>query len=516
MKRSQSGLFLRAALVFALFPFLLLIASCAPAARPVYFLSDRHGLSYEIVRDYCERERCATLVLFDWHNDVGPASAAVHSYDWVGQLVDAGTVSEVCWVCRRSASGLELSDRRSWLERNAAGRPQDAADKMLRSFRIVDFDGLQELRLEKPFVATVDLDLYGGESALGRGGGDADGFIRDTCAFLRRTGCPLVTVSLSAAYQQSPGEAWGYLDCFMRNVPARVEWLFASGASGEKEESLEDRAAFARWKEDVARFQTYQRGFYRGAALWLGAPPAIRELFAKKKLMPFGGDAGVSAVTLRAMARQTALEGQFLSEAGAESCGGWLSSLHGAAVDELRASLAGDRICPPPECRCPFTDGRSRGIAVRYRSAGSDRGCLALYSGLDFSAGDAEAAARYASAEAARDPRYRWIVPEELDGLFINISLFGRWEPMASCLDFVPGLDSLLLVNQQAENAAARETLLQASLALERGYTREEFLRRLSVKAGLGADGYKDSSLRFYKAATLSYTAPAIAGGQQP
>ena len=187
-----------------------------------------------------------------------------------------------------------------------------------------------------------------------------------------------------------------------------------------------------------------------------------------------------------------------------------LERLHQTAIKALEAYFSESPLPPPPESHCAFGDKRSRGIAVRYRTATEDRGCLALYSGLDFSQGYAEAGAGYASQEAARDPRYRWITPEELDGLFINISLFSYWEPMAGYDDFIPGLDSLILVNPQAESEGAREILLQASIASERGYSKEDFLRRLSVKAGLHTDGYKSPGVTFYKAKTVSYTAKAL------
>ena len=488
---------------------LLCLSACtAGSGRATYFLSDRHGLSFGVVKDWCGKTGCKTLVLFDQHNDVGADSSIVHSYDWAGQLVDRGVVSEVYWVCQYAASDLELAAKRRWLEQNTRNKREENAGRILEAFHIVDFTGFRKIKPRKPYAVSVDLDLY--DSTAGR---DADSFIRETCGFLRAERCPLVTVCLSAAYQKSPGAAWNYLETFMQDSPKTARWLFASGDFGEQAESREYEVAFARWKNDISVFQGYQCGFYRGAYLWLNAPPAIQELFARRNVAAASAEDRTSSTVLQAMRDKHATEGLLAPYSSKEG----LEQLHRTALEALEAFFSGKPLPPPPESCCAFDDTRSRGIAVRYRTATEDRGCLALYFGLDFTQGDAEAgtgtaqvAAGYASWEAARDPRYRYIEADELDGLFINISLFSFWKPIADYEDFIPGLDSLILVNPTAEEPSRRETLLQASLASERGYSKKDFLQRLSRKAGLDADGYQSPALRFYKAKTISYTAKAV------
>ncbi|MBQ9538512.1 MAG: AMMECR1 domain-containing protein [Treponema sp.] len=489
------------------------LSSCtAKVGKPVYFLSDRHGLSYDIVEDYCEKTGCSTLVLFDKHNDVSADSSIIHSYDWAGQLVDRGIIQEVWWVCQYSADGLELSAKRKWLEKNTERKDEDKARRVLEAFRVIDFAALKRLKIKKPYAVTVDLDLYDRDreaepeaTAADATDLDSKSFIQETCAFLRKHKCPLVTVSLSAAYQKSPQKAWGYLKAFMQKSPKNARWLFTSGNFGEREESNEDLVAFARWKEKPDLYQGYQCGFYRGAYLWLNAPPAIQELFVRKNVTAYDADDSTSATVLQAMQDKLAIGKELAPYSQKEQ----LEGLHRIALKALTDSFSGKTV-PPPDAHFAFDDKHSRGIAVRYRTAEKDRGCLALYSGLDFTAGDAEKAAGYASVEAARDPRYDYIRPEELANLFINISLFSYWEEMQDYEDFIPGLDSLLLVNPDAESSAQRETLLQASLAMERGYSKKDFLRRLSLKAGLDADGYKSGGIKFYKAKTISYTAKVI------
>ena len=72
---------------------------------------------------------------------------------------------------------------------------------------------------------------------------------------------------------------------------------------------------------------------------------------------------------------------------------------------------------------------------------------------------------------------------------------------MSSSLDFEPGLHSLLLQTPDGEI-----TLLQAAIALEREYTKEEFLQRLSNKAGLGFEGWQNPDNKYLRARTITFT----------
>ena len=145
-----------------------------------------------------------------------------------------------------------------------------------------------------------------------------------------------------------------------------------------------------------------------------------------------------------------------------------------------------------------LTDKETYGVAVRFRNSEEDRGCLSLYTGITYE--DISEAVQYCAKEALIDPRYTDIQPEEVSSLITNISVFSDWQEMSSCFDFTPGLHSLLM-----EASDGEKTLLQAAIALEHNYSREEFLARLSNKAGLGFDGWKKEGTRFYKAVTITY-----------
>ena len=460
--------------------------------QPSYFLADRHGLSYEPVKDCCIKNKIETLVLFDWHNDVKDDSGRICSYNWVGRLLEHGYINKVYWICQSSADKIQLNSNRAWLEKNCRNKDEQIKDKILNAFEIIDFNSLENLKIKEPYIITIDLDLYDVQTEK-----EPLLFIQKTCSFLKNSKCPLVTFSFSAAYQSSPQKAWSYLQCFLQNAPQNVNWYFKSGQFGEKAESNEDLNAFEKWKKHIEVYQAYQLGFYRGAYLWLNAPPFIQDLMLKKKMQPLEPDDDLSRQLLSAIEEKRQLEKDFIPYSQKQK----LEELSAIALSRLKD----ENFCDKPDVSSiPFTDKNSRGIAVRYRNINNDRGCLSLYSGVN----NFNGAAGYCSFLAARDPRYDFIKKEELNHLFINISLFSYWEKMSSYEDFIPGLDSLIVVNPNTQTEEKRITLLQASLANERGYSKEAFLQRLFLKAALQEDAFKNKNLIFYKSKTISYTAP--------
>lgn len=460
-----------------------------------YFLADRHALSYKIVREYCIKNQTETLILFDQHNDVNADSSLILSYNWVGQLLDQGILNKVYWVCSYSSNSLEINAKYKWLEKNCQKKDEERRARVLKAFEIIDYKAFQKLKIQEPYIITIDLDLYDMENQI-----TPEDFIKESCNFLKKSKCPLVTFSLSAAYQKNPQKGWSYLECLLRNSPKNVCWYFESGDFGENAESLEDLKAFDKWKNEIETYQAYQKGFYRGAYLWLNAPPGVQDLMLEKKMKTWDSEDELSQKVLLAMGEKRLLEEKSLPYSGEQA----LQQIHHHALESLKNKNASIEEDFSP---LDFTDLNSRGIAVRYRNVNNDRGCLALYSGVE----DFEKAAEYCSLLAAKDPRYAYISDDEVDSLFINISLFSNWEEMSFYDDFIPGLDSIILVNPAASSPDKRETLLQASLASERGYSKEDFLKRLCLKAGLAPNAYLEQDFLFYKSKTISYTAKAAA-----
>jgi uncharacterized protein len=125
--------------------------------------------------------------------------------------------------------------------------------------------------------------------------------------------------------------------------------------------------------------------------------------------------------------------------------------------------------------------GENEGLAVRLIVDGKDRGCLAWY----MRAGDMNLFAAFCAAQALNDPRYEPLRPEEAGDTLVELLIFGEWQEMPKPTDFIPGYHNLWLAD------GFDNTILQASLAVQRHYTKKDFLEKICVKAGLEKDAWK-------------------------
>lgn len=162
-----------------------------------------------------------------------------------------------------------------------------------------------------------------------------------------------------------------------------------------------------------------------------------------------------------------------------------------------------DELFPYPDSRNLFLSDDDLGVAVRFINNGKDRGCLALYSGLDKK--HLKDAVKYCTAHACNDPRYQKITHEEIPHLKINICIFSKWEKMESPYDFILGEESLIVDNPDSPDQDGMRTLLQTAYGTERNFSKDDFLKALCKKAKLEEDAYKTQSLIFYKSKTLTY-----------
>ena len=282
-------------------------------------------------------------------------------------------------------------------------------------------------------------------------------------------------MSLSASYQPDLEKAWAWLNRFIRNYKGHSVWYLESGGFGEKEESRDDIAAHN------------QRFFYSGAYLWQNAPEYLRKCLEKKEVRA-GNKAAEEVLGWWDDKTLISLKKTFNEEKLEE-----MEELSKTAMHEF---FEGKEFKAPEQNN--LTRKETYGVAVRFRNSEEDRGCLSLYTGIVYE--DIPKAVQYCAKEALIDPRYRNIQREEESSLITNISVFSGWQAMNSCFDFTPGIHSLILEDSEGE-----KTLLQAAIALEHNYSREEFLARLSNKAGLGFDGWKNEGISFYRAETVNY-----------
>jgi len=149
----------------------------------------------------------------------------------------------------------------------------------------------------------------------------------------------------------------------------------------------------------------------------------------------------------------------------------------------------------------PPLSGENEGLAVRLIVNGNDRGCLAWY----ICSGDMNLFAAYCAAQALNDPRYKPLQPNEADDTLVELLIFGEWEEMANAEDFLPGFHNLWLADE-FEN-----TILQASLVPQRGYSKKDFLEKICVKAGLDKTAWKkNKSLIWRRSPAVWITEPLI------
>jgi AmmeMemoRadiSam system protein A len=133
---------------------------------------------------------------------------------------------------------------------------------------------------------------------------------------------------------------------------------------------------------------------------------------------------------------------------------------------------------------------------VTLKRKGRLRGCIGQFA---FDGLLEKAIAEMVRAAAFRDPRFPPLGSSELADLEITVSVLTPPKPLKSLDDVVIGRDGLYLVHPHGRG------VLLPVVAVEQGFSPEEFARQTSVKAGLHPEAYKDPG-----AELLVFTAPAF------
>ncbi|OHD17801.1 MAG: hypothetical protein A2086_16265 [Spirochaetes bacterium GWD1_27_9] len=137
-----------------------------------------------------------------------------------------------------------------------------------------------------------------------------------------------------------------------------------------------------------------------------------------------------------------------------------------------------------------YTD-KDTGIAVRFLKNGKDRGCISFYRGVS----DIDTACEYASINAAFfDTRYKPITKEELNNLEVEITIFGKFNQISDYYNFDIGIHSLWIYDY------SNHGLLQAQIATQEKYNKNQFLEALCKKANMDKESYKNRNILLYKA----------------
>lgn len=453
-----------------------LLASCSGLQ---VHLHDRHVQSSSLIEAFAGSHPGTTLVLFDRHHDIGSTASGISSSNWVAGILERRLVTAVVWVPAATLLSSQRASRAEWLQQSIRrSRFEDTAAIECR-ISLANLDELRSIPPASPLIVSLDLDVLDQ-----RGDIPPTVFLDDITAWIVERHPRLVTVALSAAYQRDPAVAWKWIERFADAFPYRkMSWFLETGSYAPSPEGHEELAAWNLWKDQPETFGPCSARFLPGPALWIVAPGAIRESLLNRGTRA-GDPSAADILSGWKDSERRALEQEFPCARR--------ERLMSSAIDGLEEAWSGVSVGEPP----PGIEGR--GMAVRFLNRGMDRGCLALYARI----GDPDAAARYCAQSAAYDPRYAPVRPEERQDLEVEVSMFGPWHDMKDAMDFRPGLDSVLLRDGE------RITLLQASLAAERLCDRDDFLRILARKAGLGEDGWKDPSIAWRRAVTISFRRP--------
>jgi AmmeMemoRadiSam system protein A len=124
------------------------------------------------------------------------------------------------------------------------------------------------------------------------------------------------------------------------------------------------------------------------------------------------------------------------------------------------------------------------GVFVTLKRAGELRGCLGT---LRCRRELAEEVARCAADSASVDPRFPPVGTGELPDISVEVSVLGPLE------EIDPVIESTIVVGRHGLVAeqGTRRGLLLPQVAIEWGWTREQFLHHTCIKAGLPADAWR-------------------------
>ena len=154
-----------------------------------------------------------------------------------------------------------------------------------------------------------------------------------------------------------------------------------------------------------------------------------------------------------------------------------------AAID---AQLAGVPLAPPAVASAPDASG----VFVTIKQRGELRGCLGTLR-LDRSL--PEEVARCARDSAARDPRFAPLEAADWRESSLEISVLGPLEPVDPTDEDAIVVGRHGLVVEQGRHRG----LLLPQVAVEWGWTREQFLRQTCRKAGLPDDAWRHGARVF-------------------
>jgi uncharacterized protein len=156
------------------------------------------------------------------------------------------------------------------------------------------------------------------------------------------------------------------------------------------------------------------------------------------------------------------------------------SALLGIARGAILAHLG---VAPRPDLPKKGALAEERGAFVTLHVAGDLRGCIGTFRPMGSLAATV---ARIAVSAATEDPRFRPIEAADVAGLEVAVSALGPARPLADPRAVALGREGLVV-----KRGFHRGTLLP-KVAVEHGWSAEEFLRHTCLKAGLPPGAWQE------------------------
>ncbi len=156
------------------------------------------------------------------------------------------------------------------------------------------------------------------------------------------------------------------------------------------------------------------------------------------------------------------------------------AALLGIARSAILAHLAGK---PPPDVPTQGALAETRGAFVTLHVEGELRGCVGTFAPTESLA---RTVARMAIAAASEDPRFPPLASADVPELHIAVSALGPRQALADPLAVRVGKDGLVVRRGWHRGA------LLPKVAVEHGWSAEEFLKHVCLKAGLPARAWQE------------------------
>jgi len=414
-------------IIFILLGVLGFFSSCGFPAREVH-IHDRHDYAYNIIKDFSGASPAPALVLIDNQIDT-----------WIDDLLLEDVISAVYWVAGYSPM------------------PLNTARQIGEKIQIMDIQQIEQIKLPKNCIVSVDLAVLADEQKAPSGG-----FLQKILKWMNEYKPRLVTVALSGAYQNNSGDMYFSLTEIMQSLVYRMAVYLESETIAQPKNSLEQYRLQNRFRTSL------DPNIWPDPWIWYALPEKCIELLKNKKPV-IKGENRDNILAVWNDPSYKKLRESYGTDKQREI-------LQSARRSIFRFWNSAERPELPPS-------GTNEGLAIRLIVQGEDRGCLSWYK----NSGDIMLFAAYCASEALRDSRYETVSPNEAENTLLELTIFGEWEDMSNPQGFIPGYHNLWLVD------GVENTILQASLVPQRQYTKEEFLENVCVKAGLDKDAWREN-----------------------